>query len=121
MEDSVFAGLPLRVGGSSPVNETARERLIQAIIGGDPVVFRRTLLECCPLLATDRRIYGVLLRSSTGMYALMVDETGQFVQPNHSFEPGVPIDLLNVEYVASEIRVTIGDQVWVAPFRRGPS
>jgi len=49
----------------------------------------------------------------------MVDETGEPLGPGYIFESGVPIDLLNVEFTPTEVKVKIGNEILRATLEGG--
>lgn len=109
--------------GSSPLIDNAvRTQLQKAILDDDPPSFRATLQAAHPDVASQHRLYGVLVMmpDGMGMRPVMVDETGLRIGgPDYVIPAGMPIDLLNVEYGESEMTVTIGDDIWKTPYKRG--
>lgn len=105
--------------GPSPLQDDAvRDRLQQAILNNDSILFRTTLAETHPELVAERRLYGLLIMTPEGLRPLMVDESGKRIEdPEYVMPAGIPIDMLNVKITDSELIVTIDGNIWKAPYR----
>jgi hypothetical protein len=92
-----------------------RGRLEQAILANDAFSFQTELKHSCSEIASEHRLYGVLIKTIDGIKPIMVDETGKKLGAGSSIPKGIPIHLLNVEYTPTDMRVTIGGDIWVVP------
>ena len=70
-------------------------------------------------LETEIRLYGVAMMTDDGMVSVLVDHTGERLTEGYVIQAGTPIDMLNIEYTADEMIVTMGDQQWRSPIQ-GP-
>ncbi|MGA2498168.1 MAG: hypothetical protein ABSH20_10525 [Tepidisphaeraceae bacterium] len=106
--------------GSSPaslLDADIRRRLQEFIIAGDAAGFRQALQTYCPDLQGQHRYYGVVQRIEGQMSVILVDETGRVLASDDVMPADSPTNILNTEFTATGIRVTIGDDVWHAPIR----
>lgn len=105
------------VGAGHPllVDSVVRLKLERAILAANPLLFRTILQRFCPGITADRRLYGVLVRTTNGIAPVVVDEQGEPLQPGSCLAQRTPIEFLNVEFGPDEIRAVIGDEVWRVP------
>ncbi len=89
-----------------------KTRLGNSILQKDAVAFRKILLDDCPSIANDHRLYGVIIRTAEGMTPILCDEFGTTIGPDYVIDVDTAIHLLNLEFDAGEIQVTLGDEVW---------
>jgi hypothetical protein len=104
--------------GATPrslADETNGQHLLEAILKNDPGAFREALAKHCPELVGQARLYGIFVLGPQGIMPVMVDENGARMGDGFTFDPAVPIHLLNVEITSTEMRARIGDEVYVAP------
>jgi hypothetical protein len=98
-------------------DDELRAKLQNAILANDSERFRQ-LLAGTPL-ENELRLYGVAVMTNDGLISLLVDHHGERLKEGYIIQPGTPIDMLNIEYTADEMIVTMGDQQWRGPIK-GP-
>jgi hypothetical protein len=98
-------------------DDELRAQLQNAILSNDSKRFRELLAGTS--LETEIRLYGVAVMTNDGLVSVLVDHHGERLIEGYVIQAGTPIDMLNIEYTADEMIVTMGDQQWRGPIK-GP-
>jgi len=96
-------------------DDEIRRSLTEALISGDAAEFRRILGEVDAGLLEEPRLYHVMAPPNSDIPQILADQNGQPLPPGYVIPAGMPIEMLNVTITPTEMRLTYGDDVWVAP------
>lgn len=101
---------------TSPLqNDEVRRLLTEALIAGDAAEFRRLLGEVDADLLEEPRLFHVMSPPGSDIPQILADQHGHPVPQGYVIPAGMPIEMLNVTITPTEMRLTYGDDVWVAP------
>jgi hypothetical protein len=97
-------------------NKDVKEQLAEAILQRDSLRFREILRKHSP--DPDMRgIFAVCVMTPSGMDTVAVNEAGESASAETEVGISTPIHILNMEFLDGGIRVTIGEDVFMAPIR----
>ena len=89
--------------------------LSEAILQNDSAKFRDLLLKSSPEPYV-KGLFAVCVITSSGMQTVVVNEAGEPAPAETAVDVSTPIHMLNLDYLQDGIKVTIGEDVFMAPY-----